>query len=98
MINAADLIVTEIHTDDEAYLTRALELGPEGMLLRRSPARTRVGRFVWLEFSVGGDGRMRVLAQVTGRSPDTTRVRFKHFWPVDRIRYDSFLALDRAAA
>ncbi|MFT7624657.1 MAG: hypothetical protein ACI9WU_003845 [Myxococcota bacterium] len=94
---STDLVVTEIHSDTEAHVTRALELGRDGMTLRRSPARTRVGRFVWLEFALGGVG-MRVLAEVVGRSPESTRINFKHFWPQDRARYVQFLSLTRAAA
>ena len=77
--------VTEIHSEDEAHLSRVLHFDEDGMVLTRSPARTRVGRHVWLEFAIEGAGRIRVLGEVVGRGPDSTRVRFKHMWPRDRV-------------
>ncbi len=94
---ATDLVVTEIHSHDEAHITRALELGPDGMTLQRSPARTRVGRFVWLEFGVGGTA-MRILARIAGRGPDSTRVEFVHMWPTDRTAYAALLSSAARAA
>lgn len=84
-------VVTEIHSDTEAHLTVAVELDAEGMTLRRTPALTKVGRHLWLELGLDDGSRMRVLATVVGRSPETTRVRFKHVWPRDRQRYQDLV-------
>lgn len=90
------MTVTEIHSGDEAFFTRVRSIDADGILLERSPARTAVGRHIWLEFS-NGQGSVRVLAEVVGRSPETTRVRVKHLWPRDRQGWQQ-LAVQAAAA
>lgn len=92
-----NLLITEIHTDTEAHLTRVVEATPDGLVLRRSPARTPSGRHVWLEFALPPAGRIRVLAELVGRGPETTRYVFKHFWPADRARYMAFIGQAIAA-
>ena len=88
-----ELFITEIHSRDEAHLTRALDIDETGMVLQRSPSRTPVGQHVWLEFVLPQNPHkaIRVLAKIVGRSADTTRLTFKHVWPADRQTWFGFV-------
>ena len=92
------LVVTEIHSDTEAHLTSVLYLDTDGMVVRRSPARTSVGRHIWVEFCLPPGRRVRRLARVVGRSAEVTRLAFQHFWPADRALYERYLKRQRVAA
>ena len=80
-------LATEFHSDTETHLTEILRYDEDGMLLRRSPAPTSVGRHFWLEFVLPAGGKARALVLVVGRDAETTRVRFKHLWPRHRAAY-----------
>ena len=85
-------LVTEIHSDDEAHVTQSVFTDGEELVGQRSPARANVGHFAWLEFALPEGNVVRALGEVIGRSVDTTRYRFKHIWPRDRVRMSDFLA------
>ena len=80
-------LATEIHSDTETHLTEILEYEENGMVLRRTPAPTSVGRHFWLEFVLPAGDKARALVLVVGRDIATTRVRFKHMWPHHRGAY-----------
>ncbi len=92
------MTLTEIHSGSEAFLTRVRHIDADGIVLERSPARTAVGRHLWLELVLAsGADPIRVLAEVVGRNPQTTRVRVKHVWPRDRHGWEQ-LTLQAEAA
>jgi len=98
--SANGMSVTEIHSGDEAHLSRVLEVTPEGMVVSRSPALTNLGRHVWLELGLpadAGGGLVRILAEVVGRGPQITRFRFKHVWPRDRATCRRLVSEAKAA-
>ena len=87
------MLVTEMPGRDEAYLTEAVELSPDGMVVRKSAGLSSVGRHAWLEFALPTTGRVvRALAEVIGQGPSETRYRFKHLWPRDRSGYQEYVA------
>jgi len=96
-VTGTELIVTEIHNDIEAYVSKAVELTTDGMSLQRSPALTKIGRFLWVEFVLPNYGQMRVLAEIAGRSAETNRVVFRHCWPQDRAAYLKYVAQELVA-
>ena len=93
------LIVTEIHSDCEAYVSRVVDVNETGVVLERSPARTPVGRHVWLELALPSapDRQIRILAEICGRGPEVTRHAFKHVWPADRDLWCGFVTHALAA-
>jgi len=70
----------------------AFEIGPDGL-------RTTLGgdlgeaRHVWLEFTLpdGQDTRVRALGELVGHDGRQRTVRFKHVFPDQRLRLQSFL-------
>ena len=85
------LVVTELHAHDLAYLTKSVRMTRSQITLGKTPARTAVGRHVWLEVILP-TGAIKVLARVIGRSMTSTTYNIKHMWPTDRKRYKAFLA------
>lgn len=74
------------------YDTVALGLGPDG-LRTTLPGDLGEARHVWLEFTLpdGAETRVRALGELVGHDERDQWVRFKHVFPDQRVRLESFL-------
>ena len=88
-------MATEIHSDDEAHMSRLLFCDGKGVVLSRSPADTDVGRFLWLELAIDG-APFRALGKVVRCTSEELHVNFKHLWPHDRTRWTNYVGVAHA--
>ncbi len=86
-------MATEIHSDKEAHLSRLISCDDAGVVLSRSPADTGVGRYLWLELAID-DSPFRALGRVVRCTSEELHVTFKHLWPNDRTRWNSFIGAE----
>ena len=87
-----ELIVTEIVSSRDAFVTWTIDAHENGLVLRRTPADLSPSRFMWLEFDLPSGHGIRALAEVIEQGDDTTSIQFKHLWPRDRLAYNQYLA------
>lgn len=78
------LLLTEIHSDTEAYLSTIYEIDGDTLIVETSPASATVGSYIWVEFAVGDARPVRILTKVTRRNPEETWLRVKYLWPRHR--------------
>ena len=88
-------MATEIHSDAEAHMSRLLSYDSAGVVLSRSPAKTEIGRHLWVELAVNG-APFRALGRVVRCTGEELHVHFKHLWPQDKTRWTSFVGMASA--
>jgi len=89
---SSPLVVTEIHSDTEAYVSAVYGIDGNLLTVATSPARAQLGAFLWVEMAVGNSRPVRILAEVISRNAEETVLRVKYLWPRHRAALIEMLA------